>query len=194
MTKKVLVTSLLLSSSVLFAGCSFTTGHHHRHIGHDHEVTHPPHSGEHGMDHEGHEYDHHGKDHHSAVEPANIDDKDVAVALNQNIHFNFDSAKIDDFQMVELEKLAEFLVNNPSTKVVLEGHSDKQGDPNYNVSLSKHRAMNVSKFLVDKGVSDSQISTKSFGSEHPVSFEESESSFAQNRRVEVILEPVSELS
>ena len=66
--------------------------------------------------------------------------------------------------------------------VVIEGHCDSRGTPEYNIALGESRAKSVQTYLLNAGVSASQISVVSYGEEKPVNNGTSEAAFAENRR------------
>ena len=73
-------------------------------------------------------------------------------------------------------------MSNPSQSVVIEGHCDSRGTPEYNIALGERRAKAVETYLKNAGVSGSQISVVSYGEEKPVAMGTTEYAFAQNRR------------
>ena len=100
--------------------------------------------------------------------------------------FDFDRATIKaEFQEV-LNKHAEFLVQNPDQKVVVEGHTDSRGTPEYNIALGERRAQSVETYLMNAGVSSDQLSTVSYGEEKPAVMGSTEYAQAQNRRGVVV--------
>lgn len=107
--------------------------------------------------------------------------------VNQNvIYFDFDRSTIkSDFASV-LRKHAEYLVKNPSQVVVIEGHADQRGTPEYNIALGERRGKAVENFFLTEGVSASQLSVVSFGEEKPAVMGASEYAMAQNRRAVVV--------
>lgn len=68
--------------------------------------------------------------------------------VNQNtIYFDFDRSTIkSDFASV-LRKHAEYLVQNPNQVVVIEGHADQRGTPEYNIALGERRGKAVETFF-----------------------------------------------
>jgi peptidoglycan-associated lipoprotein len=105
---------------------------------------------------------------------------------NQTVYFDFDSAAIKSEFFPVLRKHAEFLVKNPGQNVVIEGHTDSRGTPEYNIALGESRAKTVETFFRNEGVSGSQISVVSYGEEKPAVTGTSEYAFAQNRRSVVV--------
>jgi peptidoglycan-associated lipoprotein len=105
--------------------------------------------------------------------------------LQTVFYFDFDKSVVKANGFSDLEKHAAFLAANPSAQVVLEGHADERGTREYNMALGERRAKSVSRFLQVNGASAGQIETVSFGEEKPQILGHSESSWGQNRRVEL---------
>ncbi len=105
--------------------------------------------------------------------------------LQTVFYFDFDKSVVKANGFSDLEKHAAFLAANPAAQVVLEGHADERGTREYNMALGERRAKAVSRFLQVNGASASQIETVSFGEEKPQILGHSESSWSQNRRVEL---------
>lgn len=101
-------------------------------------------------------------------------------------YFEFDKSNIDPDAYNALKAHAAYLANTSGAKVRLEGHADERGTREYNVALGERRGNAVAKFLRINGVSSSQIEVISYGEEKPAAIGTSESSYAQNRRVEVV--------
>ncbi len=80
---------------------------------------------------------------------------------------------------------AAFLAQNPGARIVLEGHADERGTREYNMALGERRGNSVSRYLVVQGVSVDAIEVVSFGEERPVNEGHNESSWSENRRVEI---------
>ncbi|RKF19690.1 peptidoglycan-associated lipoprotein Pal [Alginatibacterium sediminis] len=112
--------------------------------------------------------------------------KAEALRDNQVIYFSYDQSNIQGEFAQILEAHAEYLRNNPSVSVLIEGHTDERGTPDYNIALGEHRAKAVAKYLQSLGVIGSQISTVSYGEEKPVDFSHSESGMQQNRRAVLV--------
>ena len=113
-----------------------------------------------------------------------IDDP-FAGELGMVIYFDFDSSEVRPQDQQLVSRHATQLGNNASARVRLEGHADERGSREYNIGLGERRSQAVRQMLLIQGASASQISTVSFGEERPASFGNSESDYAQNRRVEI---------
>ncbi|WP_289097718.1 peptidoglycan-associated lipoprotein Pal [uncultured Pseudoalteromonas sp.] len=113
-------------------------------------------------------------------------EKYEALRQEQIIYFGFDNAKIQSKYAELLQAHAEFLVQNPSVKVLIEGHADERGTPEYNIALGEHRSQAVEKYLQSLGVSASQMSVVSYGEEKPMVKSRTEEAFAKNRRAVLV--------
>jgi len=109
-----------------------------------------------------------------------------ALRQEQIIYFGFDTATIQGQYGELLRAHAEFLVKNPSVKVLIEGHADERGTPEYNIALGEHRGQAVEKYLQSLGVSASQMSVVSYGEEKPMVKTRTEAAFAKNRRAVLV--------
>ena len=102
------------------------------------------------------------------------------------IYFNYDRSNVREDQRPALDENAQKLREyQPEDMVVVEGHADERGTIEYNLALGERRAQAVKTYLVDAGVADSRIETVSFGEEQPAVMGSDESSWSQNRRVEL---------
>lgn len=103
-------------------------------------------------------------------------------------YFDFDTAEIKPEARDVLVAHAQFLANNPGQQVRLEGHADERGTKEYNLALGERRANAIQRFLIVNGASRGQMETVSYGEEKPAVMGSSESTWAQNRRVELVFE------
>lgn len=101
------------------------------------------------------------------------------------IYFMLDSSQVQDEFVPVIAAHAQYLVAHPSQHVVLEGHADERGSPEYNIALGEQRAKSVANMLKVQGVSESQLDLVSYGEEKPAAFGSDEASWERNRRVEV---------
>ena len=103
------------------------------------------------------------------------------------IYFDFDSYVLRQDARDLLDKNYEWLKNNTSESVRLEGHCDERGSDEYNIALGEKRARAAHKYLKARGVSADRLSTISYGKEKPVEPGHNEEAWAKNRRVEFII-------
>lgn len=105
---------------------------------------------------------------------------------NQTFYFDFDRAVLKSDAFAMLDNHAKFLIQHPAVSVVIEGHTDSRGTPEYNVALGERRAQAVQTYLLNAGVAASQIALVSYGEEKPAVTGTSDYAFAQNRRAVVV--------
>ena len=106
----------------------------------------------------------------------------------QRVKFDYDRSELTRSAQNTLEANAECIQNKGFSSVRVEGHADERGSTEYNLALGQRRANSVKKYLVNLGVSGSVLRTISYGEEKPVAGGSGESSWAENRRAEVIAE------
>lgn len=101
------------------------------------------------------------------------------------VYFQYDSYEVlPEYQSV-VSSHANYLASHPEQNVVLEGHADERGSPEYNVALGEQRAKAVLRMMQLQGVTGGQVQLVSFGEEKPTTYGHDESSWQQNRRVEI---------
>lgn len=102
------------------------------------------------------------------------------------IYFDFDRSEVQtDFATI-LEAHGTYLVEHPSVRVLIEGHADERGTPEYNIALGERRAKAVAKYLQGMGVQPSQMSVVSYGEEKPLDFSRTDEGFGKNRRAVLV--------
>lgn len=106
----------------------------------------------------------------------------------------FASAKWDllPAAQLKLNEVANALTKeDPLSKMVVEGHTDSQGQPAYNQELSQHRAQVVRDYLVSRGIAGDRITAQGFGSGRSIADNGSPEGRANNRRVEIVVQPAA---
>lgn len=108
---------------------------------------------------------------------------DVTFAVNQaNIQSQFYPA---------LNQVAQTLVAYPSTSIDIVGHADSDGTDAYNQDLSERRAISVRTYLAGQGVQSVRMLASGRGESQPIASNATASGKAQNRRVQIVLTPVT---
>ncbi len=110
-----------------------------------------------------------------------LDDLNGAKPLG-DVFFLYDSASISEEGRATLGKNLEWLRKWTSTRVLIEGHCDNRGTPEYNLALGEQRAAAVRDYLVSLGLPADRVTIVSKGEEQPFCNEDGESCFSQNRR------------
>ncbi len=104
------------------------------------------------------------------------------VNVGDRVFFATDSHTLSNEAQSTLRLQAEWLNENPNTRITIEGHCDERGTREYNLALGERRAASVKRYLSSLGVSASRIETVSYGKERPAVLGSNASAWAQNRR------------
>lgn len=102
----------------------------------------------------------------------------------KNVFFETDSYELKPESKAELQKLIEFLNQNPAVAIEISGHTDNVGTEEYNQKLSKSRAEAVYNFLTDHQIDPSRMTYAGYGFSKPVSTNDTPEGRALNRRTE----------
>ena len=102
------------------------------------------------------------------------------------VYFDFDVSNVSSEFSGLLDAHSTFLTANTAVNVLVEGHSDERGTPEYNIALGERRAKAVVTYLQNMGVSATQITTVSYGEEKPMVKDRSEAAFSKNRRAVLV--------
>jgi OOP family OmpA-OmpF porin len=103
--------------------------------------------------------------------------------LTSSIQFEFASDFLDESSHSVLNKISDYMKQNASISLLIEGHTDNVGPAQYNLSLSKRRAQAVEDYLIKQGVKKSRFETKGYGMQQPRATNDTSEGRALNRRV-----------
>lgn len=81
----------------------------------------------------------------------------------EDINFDLDKDFIRNDAKPELNKLVQFLMDNPELSIELSSHTDSQGSDTYNEALSQRKANNSKTYLVNNGIASYRIIAKGYG-------------------------------
>ena len=101
------------------------------------------------------------------------------------LYFAYDDTEIDEVATRVIIEHANFMQNNPSVRLRLEGHADERGTREYNLALGENRALSVKEVLGLYNLED-RVVVVSYGEEQPVEIEHNEEAWEKNRRVEFV--------
>jgi len=107
---------------------------------------------------------------------------------SENIYFEFDSAALSPVAQSVLSGKADYLRDNPGSQVIIEGHCDERGTPEYNLALGDRRAESAKSFLRNLGIDPYRFTTVSYGEESPIDTGHDEEAWSKNRRAKFIVE------
>lgn len=104
----------------------------------------------------------------------------------KDINYAFDSADLSETARATLKANADWLKNNPSARVQIEGHCDERGTNEYNMALGAKRAQAAMDYLATLGIAANRLSTVSYGEEIPLCKEHTEECWVKNRRARFV--------
>ena len=101
-----------------------------------------------------------------------------------DILYNTNSAELKEESRIVLDNFAQYLKENPTIKIQIEGHTDNVGNVKDNEALSSNRAFSVKAVLEEFGVDGKRILAKGYGPNRPIADNKTEEGRAKNRRTE----------
>ncbi|MYM98098.1 OmpA family protein [Duganella vulcania] len=113
-------------------------------------------------------------------------DRGIVITLN-DVLFNVDRAELSAEGMRTVQKMADVLLQEPQSAVLIEGFTDSTGSADHNLQLSQRRAESVRNALIGLGVKSDKIATRGYGEAFPVASNADAGSRQLNRRVEIVL-------
>lgn len=120
------------------------------------------------------------------------DGDNIVLNMPSNITFDTNSHNLKGRFHDTLNSVILVLNEYKSTMITVMGHTDSTGSEAYNQKLSQERALSVANYLSNKGVAQQRLAASGYGEAFPVAPNNTEQGRAQNRRVEIQLEPVTE--
>jgi outer membrane protein OmpA-like peptidoglycan-associated protein len=102
------------------------------------------------------------------------------------IQFRFNSSDLDVDAASTLMELRDALNGAPNLRLMLVGHTDAIGTPQYNKSLSLRRAQSVMTWLIAQNVPPGRLAVDGKGQEQPLADNNTDAGRAVNRRVQAI--------
>ena len=118
------------------------------------------------------------------------DEMKQAIAANGHvalyINFDFDKADIKPDSQPIIDEIVKLLKEKPDLNLIVEGHTDNAGKPDYNKQLSDKRAKAVMSAVVAKGVEAKRLKAVGYGQEKPIADNNTDEGRAKNRRVELV--------
>lgn len=117
------------------------------------------------------------------------EERGTVITLSGNVLFASGKAALLPGAQNSLEQVAEALKNDEQSKILIEGHTDSKGTEASNLALSKSRAESVQAFLASRGLPMERMTAVGLGPNRPVADNASPEGRANNRRVEIIVQP-----
>lgn len=118
-------------------------------------------------------------------------DGDNVIIRLSDFKFNVGEAKILNSNKPVLENIKKALTVFDNEMIVIQGHTDSQGTDDFNIKLSKERAMNVEKYIINNtNVEQIKIKSVGFGESQPLANNEHVEGRAKNRRIDIVIKPM----
>jgi peptidoglycan-associated lipoprotein len=99
-----------------------------------------------------------------------------------DVFFDYDKDTLRDEGRAALQRDAAWLSKWRRTQILVEGHCDERGTPEYNLALGDRRAEVVKEYLASLGITGDRVQIRSLGNEAPFCRDSGESCWSQNRR------------
>ena len=114
----------------------------------------------------------------------------MVITLNGSVLFASGKSELLPAAQAKLTEVAKALTEqDPDSKMVVEGHTDSQGTAAANQDLSQKRAQAVRDYLVTRGIAGDRVTAQGFGPTRPIGENTSAEGRANNRRVEIVVQP-----
>ena len=122
------------------------------------------------------------------VETATVDplNDPKGVLANRSVYFDFDSYVVREDGKPVVSNHSNYLNQNKSRKVLIQGNTDDRGGSEYNLALGQKRAEAVRRSMSTLGVAESQMEAVSLGEEKPKATGSGEAAWAENRRADIV--------
>lgn len=127
-----------------------------------------------------------------AIAPATLQTRLNDILARSSIEFESKSATMTHASLVTLDQLIAELRQSPHAIIEIGGHTDKYGEPEYNLQLSRRRADSVRRYLTKHGLSN-QFTAVGYGASRPLTVRENRAGLQRNRRIELVLKGQPEL-
>ncbi|WP_316849214.1 OmpA family protein [Pedobacter agri] len=105
----------------------------------------------------------------------------------RNIFFDTNKYNLLPASIRELKLLIDFLNQNESVNIEIQGHTDNVGDDKLNEKLSLNRANAVYEYLLQNGIDTKRLTFKGFGANKPIADNKTEIGRKNNRRTSFVI-------
>ena len=120
------------------------------------------------------------------------DGDNIILNMPSNITFDVNSSTLNPSFTNVLEGVSMVMQEYESTLVTIAGHTDSTGSESYNQELSRKRALSVAENLNAQGVAVERLAAVGYGEQYPVVSNDTAEGRAQNRRVEISIDPITQ--
>ena len=114
------------------------------------------------------------------------------ILSHASIEFDSNTTTISPRSRAILDQLIIQLRRVPRTAIEIGGHTDKYGEPDYNLQLSRLRAEAVQQYFINHGLTN-KFTAVGYGASRPLSAAQTRTGLQHNRRIELHVKGVSDL-
>jgi outer membrane protein OmpA-like peptidoglycan-associated protein len=115
----------------------------------------------------------------------------IVLNMPSNITFDSDESDVKSQFYDTLNSVAIVFQEYDRTLIDVVGHTDADGDDDYNYDLSRRRASSVARYLSSQDLDSNRFSVEGRGEREPIASNASTSGKSKNRRVEITIQPLA---
>ncbi|PKR81309.1 hypothetical protein CW751_04420 [Brumimicrobium salinarum] len=105
-----------------------------------------------------------------------------------DILYSTASSELSERAKFILKQFGRFLKDNQDITILIQGHTDNEGDPQRNLELSERRAQGVMDFLIQNGISKNRLNARGYGQTQPKVPNTSSENKRKNRRTDFVIQ------
>lgn len=123
----------------------------------------------------------------AAIKARDTEVRKVFDAALRGIQFNSAKYSFKQESYTVMDEVVSVMSRYSDIRVLIQGHTDSQGDDGRNKTLSENRANAVRDYLISKGVTEGRLVANGLGEDYPVADNKTSEGRANNRRVEFFI-------
>jgi OOP family OmpA-OmpF porin len=127
-----------------------------------------------------------------AISSPSLQKKLNEILSHASIEFDSNATTMTPRSRATLDQMIAQLRHAPHTAIEIGGHTDKYGETNYNLQLSRRRAEAVRQYFTSHGLTN-QFTAVGYGASRPLSAAQTRAGFQHNRRIELRVKGKSDL-
>lgn len=113
----------------------------------------------------------------------------MVITLSGSVLFTSNQATLLPEAQTRLNQVADALLETKDRNIVIEGYTDSRGSDDKNLELSRLRAVAVRDYLISRGYPMERVQAVGLGESRPIADNSTAEGRANNRRVEIIVQP-----
>ena len=125
-----------------------------------------------------------------AIQVDKLQNNILRVTMTEQSAFDVDSSTVKGSFYSTMDKIAAVINRYGKTQLTIVGHTDNTGSQQHNQELSERRAQAVDNYFMQKNVNPQRLDAYGRGFSEPRASNATAAGRAQNRRVEIFIEPV----